>query len=37
VQKAQNVQKYGGQLALVVDNKFFEDPDFLVMADDGKG
>ena len=37
VVKAQNVQKFGGVLTLVVDNKAGEDPDYLVMADDGSG
>ena len=37
VQKAQNIQRYGGQMALIIDNNYIEDPDHLVMADDGKG
>lgn len=35
--KAQNVQKFGGVLALVVDNKGMENVNTIVMADDGKG
>lgn len=37
VVKAQNVQRFGGVLVIVADNKVNEDPKFLVMADDGSG
>lgn len=37
VVKAVNVQKFGGVLALVVDNKELEDPGYIVMSDDGTG
>jgi hypothetical protein len=37
VVKAQNVQKFGGVMMIVVDNKLAEDPMSLVMADDGSG
>jgi hypothetical protein len=37
VSKVLNIQKYGGILAIIVDNKEFEDPDRLIMSDDGTG
>lgn len=37
VVKAQNVQRFGGVMLLVIDNKITEDPTALVMADDGMG
>ena len=37
VVKAKNIQKFGGIMALVVDNKDSESPEQIVMADDGKG
>ena len=35
--KAQNVQRFGAVMVIVVDNKISEDPTMLVMADDGSG
>ena len=35
--KAKNIQKFGGIMALVADNKEFEDPEKLLMSDDGTG
>jgi hypothetical protein len=35
--KAQNVQKFGGVMAIIVDNKDGEVVNHIVMADDGKG
>ena len=32
-----NVQQFGGVLTIIVDNKALEDPENLVMADDGNG
>ena len=37
VQKAQNAQKFGASMLLVIDNKWEESPKNLVMADDGMG
>jgi hypothetical protein len=37
VQKAKNIEWYGGVMGVIVDNMRYEDPDFLVMADDGTG
>lgn len=37
VQKAQNAQKFGAAMLLVIDNKWEENPKNLVMADDGMG
>ena len=37
VVKAQNVQRFGAVMVIVVDNKIMEDPTLLVMADDGSG
>ena len=37
VEKAQNIQNFGGALVVVVDNKKNEDASQLHMADDGKG
>lgn len=35
--KAQNVEKFGGVMTLVVDNKSDETADHIVMSDDGQG
>lgn len=37
VKKAQNAQNFGGMMLVVVDNKSWEDPELLIMADDGRG
>ena len=37
VKKAQNVQNFGATMMVVVDNKSQEDPELLIMADDGRG
>ena len=37
VKKAQNIQAFGGVMMIVVDSKFFENVDNLIMADDGNG
>ena len=37
VVKAQNVQNFGGMMMVAVDNKSTEDPELLIMADDGRG
>ena len=37
VQKAQNIQNFGGVMMVVVDNKENETPDMINMVDDGKG
>ena len=36
-QKSINVQKEGGKLAIIMDNKKNEDPGSIVMVDDGRG
>lgn len=37
VNKVLNIQKFGGILGIIVDDKEFEDPDHLIMSDDGTG
>lgn len=37
VKKAQNVQNFGAMMMVVADNKDMEDPELLIMADDGRG
>ena len=37
VVKAKNIQKFGAIMALIADNKEFEDPEKLSMSDDGTG
>jgi hypothetical protein len=37
VKKAQNIQNFGAMMMLVRDNKKREDPEMLIMADDGRG
>lgn len=37
VVKAANIQKFGAIMALIADDKEFEDPDKLIMSDDGTG
>jgi hypothetical protein len=35
--KAQNIEKFGGVMAIIIDNKDGEVVESIVMADDGKG
>jgi hypothetical protein len=35
--KAKYIQKFGAIMALIADNKEFEDPEKLIMSDDGTG
>ena len=37
VLKAKHIQEFGGILAVIVDDKKYQDPHSVVMADDGKG
>ena len=37
VVKAKNIQKFGAIMALIAENKEFEDPEKLTMSDDGTG
>ena len=37
VTKARNIQKWGGRIAVIIDNKAYESPEQIIMIDDGNG